>query len=111
MGKPSARQTDDVAHPRGSGAILEGSANVLIGSLPASRIGDKVQHNGARDTIVEGEKTVLINGQPAACMSDRVSCHGIISGGCMTVLFGKDKDETCLIEAADAGAMTVQPGK
>ncbi|UOD31886.1 PAAR domain-containing protein [Massilia violaceinigra] len=110
MGKASARQTDDVAHNRGSGAILEGSANVLIGSLPAARIGDKVQHNGARDTIVEGEKTVLINGKPAACMSDRVSCHGIISGGCMTVLFGKDKHETCLIEAAEAGAMMVQPG-
>jgi uncharacterized Zn-binding protein involved in type VI secretion len=110
MGKPAARQTDDVAHPRGSGAILEGSTDVLIGNLPAARLGDKARHNGARDTIVEGEKTVLINGKPAACMSDKVSCNGIISGGSMTVLFGKDKDETCLLEAAEAGAMTVQPG-
>lgn len=109
MGQPAARQTDDVAHKKAAGPILEGSANVMIGKLSAARVGDKVQHNTGTEAIAEGESSVLINGKSAARMGDKISCHGIIVGGSMTVHIGRDKDELCLIDAAEQGAMVVEP--
>lgn len=110
MGQPAARKTDDVGHKKASGPILEGSQNVLIGSLPAARKGDQVRHDQGSEAIAEGESSVLINGQPAARMGDKVSCNGIIVGGELSVRIGKDKDERCLLQAAEEGAMNVEPG-
>lgn len=110
MGQPAARQTDDIAHKKATGPILNGSPNVMIGNLAAARLGDKVQHNTATEAITEGEPSVLINSKPAARMGDKVSCHGIIVGGSMTVHIGRDKDELCLLDAAEQGAMIVEPG-
>lgn len=111
MGQPAARKSDDVAHKRASGPILEGSANIMIGNRPAARLGDKVQHDQGTEGIIEGESSVLINGKPAARLGDKVGCSGIIVGGCVTVNIGRDKDETCLIDAAGQGAMVVEPGQ
>ncbi len=111
MGQPAARQTDDVAHKKAAGPIVEGSTDVLIGKLPAARKGDKVQHNQSVETIVEGESSVLFNGKPAARLGDKVSCSGIVVGCCATVHIGRDKDEACLIAAAEQGAMVVVPGQ
>lgn len=110
MGQPAARQSDDVAHKKAAGPILQGSNDVMIGKLAAARQGDKVQHDRNTEAIAEGESTVLINGKPAARMGDKVSCNGIVIGGCMTVHVGRDKDETCLLGAAEQGAMVVEPG-
>ena len=109
MGQPAARQSDEVAHKKGAGPVLEGSSNVLIGAMGAARLGDKVMHNSASEAIIEGEATVLINNKPAARLGDKVGCSGLIVGGCMTVHIGRDKDEACLIEAAESGAMVVEP--
>lgn len=110
MGQPAARETDDVAHKKAAGPIIKGMPTVLIGALPAARLGDPVQHNSGAETIVEGEPSVLIGGKPAARMADKVACGGIIVGGCTTVHIGRDKDEACLLEAAEMGAMVVEPG-
>jgi uncharacterized Zn-binding protein involved in type VI secretion len=110
MGQPAARKTDGVAHILAeAGPIMEGSSNVIIGHLAAARLGDKVQHKSAMETITEGEPSVKINGKPAARMGDKVACNGIIVGGCGSVHIGRDKDEACLIAAADSGAMIVEP--
>ncbi|GAC1569404.1 MAG: hypothetical protein NVS3B3_23790 [Aquirhabdus sp.] len=110
MGQPAARQSDDVAHKKAAGPILEGSTNVLIGKMSAARLGDKVKHDNSTEAITEGESTVLINGKHAARLGDKVSCSGIVIGGCMTVHIGRDKDEACLLGAAEQGAMVVESG-
>lgn len=110
MGQPAARKTDSVSHVEAPpSVVLEGSSNVNIGNLPAARKGDKVQHKAATETIAQGEPSVRINGKPAARMADKVACNGLIVSGCMSVHIGNDKDEACLIEAAEQGAMVVQP--
>jgi uncharacterized Zn-binding protein involved in type VI secretion len=111
MGQPAARKTDAVSHVNAeAGPIMEGSGNVQIGNLPAARLGDKVQHKSSSETIAEGEPSVRINGKASARMGDKVACNGLITGGCMSVHIGRDKDEACLLEAAEQGAMLVQPG-
>lgn len=110
MGQPAARETDGVSHKGGAGPVIKGLPTVLIGGLPAARLGDPVQHSSGTETIAEGEASVLIGGKPAARMADKVACSGIIVGGCATVHIGRDKDEACLLEAADMGAMLVEPG-
>lgn len=110
MGQPAARQTDAVSHVQAeAGPITQGSGDVKIGNLPAARLGDKVQHKTGSETIAEGEPSVKINGKPAARMGDKVACNGIIVGGCLSVMIGRDKDEACLLDAASDGAMLVQP--
>ena len=109
MGQPAARKNDDVGHIKGDGPIVEGSENVLIGKLPAARKGDKVKHSKGIEAVIEGESSVLINQRPAARIADKVGCGGVIVGGCGSVLIGRDKDEICLQQAADQGAMLVTP--
>jgi uncharacterized Zn-binding protein involved in type VI secretion len=73
MGKPAARALVDTgAHV---GPVMTGSANVLIGGMPAARKGDAVTcslHGSA--AIIEGSATVFINGISAARMGDKTSC-------------------------------------
>ena len=95
MGKPAAT----VSHfhtcpaycgdtPHVGGPVAAGSANVLIGGLPAARLGDNLVCNGPPDTIVEGSATVFINGLPAARMGDATAHGGQIVAGNGTVLIG-----------------------
>lgn len=98
MGTPAARVGDTTSHgsPLGPGP---GSANVLIGGLPAWRVGSDTHvcplsdgpkpHVGG--TVALGSTTVLINGLPAARQGDQVVEAGapnVIAVGLTTVLIG-----------------------
>jgi uncharacterized Zn-binding protein involved in type VI secretion len=77
--------------PHVGGPILPpGSANVLIGGLPAARMGDMAVCTGPPDVIVMGSATVVIGGMPAARMGDSTAHGGtiILGLGCPTVLIG-----------------------
>lgn len=98
MGQPAARVGDTTSHgtPLGPGP---GSANVLIGGMPAWRANSDmhtcplvtvlVPHVGG--VVSLGSTTVLINGLPAARQGDIIVESGppnSIVLGCMTVLIG-----------------------
>ena len=94
---PAARIGDLTAHgtPLGPGP---GSANVLIGGLPAWRVGadvhvcplaDPKPHGGG--SVVTGSSTVLINNMPAARLGDPIAeatSANTITMGDSTVLIG-----------------------
>jgi uncharacterized Zn-binding protein involved in type VI secretion len=95
---PAARTGDLTSHgtPLGPGP---GSANVLIGGMPAWRAGSDVHtcplvtgtvpHVGG--VVAMGSTTVLINNVPAARMGDSIVESGppnSITLGCSTVLIG-----------------------
>ncbi len=95
---PAARTGDLTSHgtPLGPGP---GSANVLIGGMPAWRAGSDVHtcplvtgtvpHVGG--VVAMGSTTVLINNFPAARMGDSIVESGppnSITLGCTTVLIG-----------------------
>ncbi len=99
MGQPAARMGDMTTHgtPLSPGP---GSANVLIGGMPAWRAGTDthacplVNPGGvphASGMVMVGSATVLINGMPAVRMNDQViesaPPNAIVSGD-MTVLIG-----------------------
>lgn len=93
--KPAARITDLHTCPAVSGLvphvggpILTGSADVLIGGMPAARVSDTALCVGSPATVITGSATVLINGLPAARMGDQTSHGGVIVLGCPTVLIG-----------------------
>lgn len=95
MGKPAARITDMHVCPRRTGKvphvggpIAAGSADVLIGGLPAARVGDMAVCVGPPDKIAAGSSGVLINGKQAARMGDSTAHGGRIVAGCPTVLIG-----------------------
>lgn len=98
MGQPAARVGDLTGHgtPLGPGP---GSANVLIGGVPAWRVtadmhncplvSGTVPHVGGM--VQMGSVTVLINGLPAARQGDMIVESGppnTITMGCPTVLIG-----------------------
>ena len=95
---PAARTGDLTSHgtPLGPGP---GSANVLIGGMPAWRAGSDVHtcplltgtvpHVGG--VVAMGSTTVLINNFPAVRMGDSIVESGppnSITLGCLTVLIG-----------------------
>ena len=98
MGSPAARVGDSTTH----GTALApgpGSANVLIGGLPAWRVGmdfhacplvtGTVPHIGGM--VAVGSTSVLINNMPVARMGDSIIESGppnSIAMGEMTVLIG-----------------------
>ena len=96
MGAPAARISDmhvcpqvvPKCSPHVGGPISKGSANVLIGGMPAACVGDMAACSGPPDTIAMGSGTVLINGKPAARMGDSTAHGGKIVVGCPTVLIG-----------------------
>lgn len=95
MSKPAARVGDmhtcplvDVLKPHVGGPIMQGSANVLIGGMPAARVGDMAACVGPVDMIAMGSATVLINGQMAARMGDMTAHGGVIVLGFTQVLIG-----------------------
>lgn len=62
--------------------------NVLIGSSLAARISDLAVCVGPPDMIVQGSATVLINSLPAARIGDKTVHGGVIVMGWPTVLIG-----------------------
>lgn len=98
MGQPAARVGDLTSHgtPLSPGP---GSANVLIGGMPAWRVGSDVHtcplftgvvpHVGG--SVAVGSATVLINGLPAARQGDQIVEAGppnAITVGATNVVIG-----------------------
>lgn len=95
MSKPAARVSDYHVCPKKTGkvphvggVIIQGSADVTIGGLPAARVGDKLICVGPPDTITAGSGSVTINGKPAARVTDGTAHGGKIVVGNPTVLIG-----------------------
>ncbi|WP_079253730.1 PAAR domain-containing protein [Endozoicomonas arenosclerae] len=96
MGKPAARlgdmhlcpKVEPGPVPHVGGPVVQGSSDVLIGSMPAARVGDMATCIGPPDKASAGSATVLINGKAAARMGDSCGHGGTIIIGCPTVLIG-----------------------
>lgn len=75
-----------------TGAIVTGSANVLVNGRPAARaIQDTTtcnKHAPADKRIAQGSGTVFINGMPAARKTDKTECDGPIADGSPDVVVG-----------------------
>lgn len=93
--------------PHVGGPIFSGSANVIIGHMPAARVGDSVVciPIGSTDKISEGSSTVIINYRAAARRTD--PCTHIqgskIVGGCPTVIIGDSPQSFTFRAAARRG--------
>jgi uncharacterized Zn-binding protein involved in type VI secretion len=93
--------------PHVGGPVFAGSANVLIGYLPAARVGDAMVcfPVGPSDSIKTGAGTVLINHRSAARRSDPGShiAGDLIVQGCPSVLIGDTPQSFVLRAAARRG--------
>lgn len=93
--------------PHVGGPIFTGSANVIIGFLPAAREGDSVVcfPVGPSDKIQQGSATVLINHRQAARRTDPAVHIGgdRIVAGCPTVIIGDSTQSFTFREAARRG--------
>jgi uncharacterized Zn-binding protein involved in type VI secretion len=99
----AARISDAHVCPvHGGPPIASGSADVLVGYLPAARVGD-VLACAPPDVIVDGAPTVLINYRPAARMADPTAHGGKIAVGCPTVDIGESSQAFTLRAAAANG--------
>lgn len=89
--------------PHVGGPIFSGSANVIVGFLPAARKGDSVVcfPVGPSDRIQQGSATVLINHRQAARRTDPAVHIGgdRIVGGCPSVVIG-DSTQSFVFRAA-----------
>ncbi|HEY8376062.1 MAG TPA: PAAR domain-containing protein [Nannocystis sp.] len=102
----AARITDDhECSKHGGGPIHSGSADVVIGYLPAARVSDSVVCTpvGPADSIQVGAATVLINNRSAARRTDPCAHGGRIVAGCPTVLIGDTPQSFALRAAARRG--------
>ena len=95
--------------PHVGGPVFAGSANVLIGNLPAARVGDAMVcfPVGPTDSIKAGSATVLINDCKAARRTDPGShiSGDLIVQGCPTVLIGDTSQTLPMQDAAARGTM------
>ena len=93
--------------PHVGGPIFSGSANVIIGYLPAARVRDSVVclPVGPTDRVKSGSTTVLINHRAAARKTDPcVHMPGsIIVQGCPTVIIGDTPQSFTFRAAAKRG--------
>lgn len=91
--------------PHVGGPIFSGSANVIIGSLPAARVNDSVVcfPIGPADSIQRGSTTVVINSRAAARKTDPCAHGGQITAGCPTVIIGDSPQSFTLRAAARLG--------
>jgi uncharacterized Zn-binding protein involved in type VI secretion len=81
-----------------SGVIANGSANVIIGNLPAARAdldfagecsGSPMNHfRKYKAAIAEGSESVIINWMPAARVTSKLVCGAIITEGIESVYIG-----------------------
>ena len=69
-----------------SGAVSQGSPNVLVNGLPAARVGDAESCHGGQ--VAQGSTGVFINGRPAARVGDKTTCGAVIVGGSGNVFIG-----------------------
>jgi uncharacterized Zn-binding protein involved in type VI secretion len=95
MSKPAARVGDMHSCPMVTGVvphvggpIVQGSATVLIGGMPAAVVGNQVVCTGPPDVLALGSATVLIEGMPAVRMGDTTAHGGTVLQGEPTVLIG-----------------------
>ncbi|HEY8376990.1 MAG TPA: PAAR domain-containing protein, partial [Nannocystis sp.] len=93
--------------PHVGGPVYTGSADVIIGFLPAARQGDSLVcfPIGPADKIQRGSTTVLINHRPAARRSDP-GAHitgDLIVNGCPTVVIGDSPQSFTFRAAARRG--------
>ncbi len=95
MSKPAARVGDMHSCPMVTGTvphvggpIIQGSATVLIGGMPAAVVGNQAACTGPPDVLALGSATVLIEGMPAVRMGDTTAHGGTVLGGEPTVLIG-----------------------
>lgn len=96
MGQPAARVGDMTV--TGDPITGPGVATVLIGSMPASVMGDVVSGATLIGAIVKGSATVLIQGRMATRAGDNAAGVHAVTGvpltsvvappGCPTVLIG-----------------------
>ncbi|MBZ5714925.1 PAAR domain-containing protein [Nannocystis pusilla] len=93
--------------PHVGGPIYSGSADVIVGFLPAARKDDRVVcfPVGPSDKIKQGSATVLINHRQAARRTDpAVHASGdLITAGCPTVIIGDTPQSFALRVAARRG--------
>ncbi|MFZ6182410.1 PAAR domain-containing protein [Nannocystis pusilla] len=93
--------------PHVGGPIFSGSADVVIGFLPAAREGDSLVcfPLGPADRIKQGSSTVLINHRPAARRTDPGShtSGDLIAAGCPTVVIGDSPQSFTFRAAARRG--------
>jgi len=93
--------------PHVGGPIHSGSANVIIGFLPAAREGDSIVcfPLGPADRIKQGSSTVLINSRQAARRTDPGShiSGDMIAAGCPTVIIGDSPQAFTMRDAARRG--------
>ena len=80
---PAAAQDPSAQVDAAPGVVVEGSATVRAGALPAARQHDATSSGS---TAVEGSSNVFINGRPAARLGDRTGCGGVIVSGSSNVL-------------------------
>lgn len=95
MSKPAARIGDMHICPKTTGnvphvggPIIQGSANVFIGGMPAAKVGDKLVCIGPPDSVKKGSGSVFINKKAAARLGDDTAHGGKIIIGFPTVLIG-----------------------
>lgn len=76
--------------PHVGGPIFQGSANIIVGYLPAARVDDSVVcfPIGPADAIKQGSPTVVFNHKKAARKTDPCNHGGVIVAGCPTVIIG-----------------------
>lgn len=93
--------------PHVGGPIFSGSADVIIGFLPAARQGDSVVcfPVGPSDKIKQGSATVLINHRQAARRTDPAVHTGgdLIVAGCPSVIIGDSTQSFTMRVAARQG--------
>ncbi len=90
--------------PHVGGPVVVGSANVIVGNMPAGRVGDMLVCVGPPDAIKKGSATVLINNKEAARIGDPTNHGGVVVAGCPTVIIGDTGQGEALKGAAASGA-------
>lgn len=112
MGKPAATlgsyhvcpKVNPGPTPHVGGPVAMGSADVLIGGIPAAREGDRLICVGPPDTISSCSSNVLINGKKAACLGDGTAHGGKIVVGNMTVYFGSESGGFSVLSPTTLGS-------
>lgn len=91
--------------PHVGGPIFSGSANIIVGFLPAARVGDSVVcfPVGPADAISQGSPTVVFNSRKAARKGDACDHGGAIARGCPTVIIGGSGQSFTFRAAARTG--------
>ncbi|WP_076069925.1 PAAR domain-containing protein [Sphingomonas montana] len=69
-----------------SGAISQGSPDVLINRLPAARVTDAESCDAGK--VAQGSASVFVNRRPAGRVGDKVTCGAVIVGGSRNVFIG-----------------------